>query len=134
MKDQPEPAGTRSMTRRQALKRGAVVGGALAWTVPAVQAISMTSAHADAASAPPVRAGSVQPVSEGDMAPALSSGELSSTGTPVVATAAVGTGLLVGGAAITAAVKAQAAAGLAGAGSTGAAGATESVIPPPPTA
>ena len=133
MKDQPELAGTRSMTRRQALKRGAVVGGALAWTVPAVQAVSMTSAHADAASAPPVRAGSVQPVSEGGMAPALSSGELSSTGTPVVATVAVGTGLLIGGAAITAAVKAQAAAGLAGAGSTGG-GATESVIPPPPTA
>jgi hypothetical protein len=41
------------LTRRQALKRGAVVGAAAVWTVPAIQAVSLTSAHADSPSAPP---------------------------------------------------------------------------------
>jgi hypothetical protein len=43
------------VTRRDALKRGAVVGGALAWTVPAIQVISLTAARAESPSAPPVR-------------------------------------------------------------------------------
>lgn len=41
------------ITRRQALKRGAVVGAAAAWTVPAIQVVSLTAAHADSPSAPP---------------------------------------------------------------------------------
>ena len=42
-----------SMSRRDVLRRGAVVGGALVWTVPVVQAVSMQAAHAESASAPP---------------------------------------------------------------------------------
>lgn len=34
------------MDRREALKRGAVLGGAVAWAVPTVQAVGMTSALA----------------------------------------------------------------------------------------
>jgi hypothetical protein len=42
-----------AITRRQALKRGAAVGALAAWTVPTIQAVSLTAAHADSASAPP---------------------------------------------------------------------------------
>ncbi|MDQ2838545.1 MAG: twin-arginine translocation signal domain-containing protein [Actinomycetota bacterium] len=42
------------MSRRDLLKRGAVVGVAAAWTIPLVQVVSMTPAHADSPSAPPV--------------------------------------------------------------------------------
>jgi hypothetical protein len=46
--------GNRSgVTRRQALKRGAAVGAAAVWTVPAIQVVSLTAAHADSPSAPP---------------------------------------------------------------------------------
>jgi LPXTG-motif cell wall-anchored protein len=44
----PEVAGS---TRRDFLKKTAVVGGAV-WAVPAVQMVSMTAAHADSPSAP----------------------------------------------------------------------------------
>lgn len=40
-------------SRRAMLKRGAVVGGALVWTIPAIQVISMNVAQAEGASAPP---------------------------------------------------------------------------------
>lgn len=39
----------RGMSRRDALKRGAIVGGAV-WVVPAVHALSMSSASAQAPS------------------------------------------------------------------------------------
>jgi hypothetical protein len=42
------------VSRRTMLKRGATVGVATAWVVPIVQAVSMTPAHADTASAPAV--------------------------------------------------------------------------------
>jgi hypothetical protein len=42
----------RSVTRRVALKRGAVVGAGLLWAVPAVQIVAMTQNSAEAASGP----------------------------------------------------------------------------------
>ncbi|MGI8665369.1 MAG: twin-arginine translocation signal domain-containing protein [Jatrophihabitans sp.] len=48
------PADTSTgVSRRDLLKRGAVVGAAAAWTIPLVQVVSMTPAHADSPSAPP---------------------------------------------------------------------------------
>ena len=41
----------RGLSRRDALKRGALVGGAVLWTVPAIQTITMTAAHAATPSA-----------------------------------------------------------------------------------
>ncbi len=42
-----------SVSRRQALKRGALAGGALVWTVPLIQVVSLNQSQAEAASAPP---------------------------------------------------------------------------------
>lgn len=55
MGDSPvTPAGPPTgLDRRTALKRGALVGGALVWAVPVVQAVSLTAAHAENPSAPP---------------------------------------------------------------------------------
>src|SRR6185312_9642682 len=47
--DGAEPTG---LTRRDALKRGAIVGGALVWSVPAVQVLAMSHNAAEAASGP----------------------------------------------------------------------------------
>lgn len=47
-------AGSTGLSRRDLLKRGAVVGAAAAWTIPIVQVVSMTPAHADSPSAPNV--------------------------------------------------------------------------------
>jgi hypothetical protein len=61
---QVEPTG---VSRRDLLKRGAVVGAGVAWTVPVIQVVSMTPAHADVPSAPahpnppPPRGTPVQP-------------------------------------------------------------------------
>lgn len=41
---------TPSVSRRQALKQGAVAGGALLWVAPAMQAISLNPADAQIAS------------------------------------------------------------------------------------
>jgi hypothetical protein len=41
------------VSRRTMLKRGAVAGAAIAWTVPLVSVISMTPAHAESPSAAP---------------------------------------------------------------------------------
>jgi len=49
------------LSRRDLLKRGAVVGVTAAWTVPLVQVVSMTPAHADSPSAPPVNPPPVNP-------------------------------------------------------------------------
>ena len=40
------------ISRRSMLKRGALVGATAVWAVPAIQAVSMTPAHADTPSAP----------------------------------------------------------------------------------
>lgn len=39
-----------SLSRREALKQGAIAGGALLWVAPAVQAISINAAHAQTSS------------------------------------------------------------------------------------
>jgi hypothetical protein len=46
--DQPEQSG---LTRREALRRTAAVGGALVWTVPVVQSLSGTAVAATASTA-----------------------------------------------------------------------------------
>lgn len=51
---QVDDAPARGISRRDLLRRGAVVGATAAWTVPLVQVVSMTPAHADSPSAPPV--------------------------------------------------------------------------------
>ena len=53
--EKPDSEGSLSgpMSRRDVLQRGAVVCGALVWTVPVVQVVSMQAAHAESASAPP---------------------------------------------------------------------------------
>lgn len=43
----------RSVSRRDALKRGAMAGGALLWVTPAVQVIGLGRANAQAASGKP---------------------------------------------------------------------------------
>ena len=47
--DSVQPQG---ISRRQVLQRGAAVGAAAAWTIPLVQVVSMTPAHAASPSAP----------------------------------------------------------------------------------
>ena len=49
----PVRPGIPSVSRREALRRGAVVGGALLWVTPTVRAIGLTSAGAAAASPGP---------------------------------------------------------------------------------
>ncbi|NHC12784.1 twin-arginine translocation signal domain-containing protein [Motilibacter deserti] len=44
---------TGQLTRRDALKRGAVVGGALVWAVPAMQSMSVGTADAASGTVPP---------------------------------------------------------------------------------
>lgn len=41
-----EPVGNQGITRREALKKGALLGGALAWTIPVVQTVGMSAAFA----------------------------------------------------------------------------------------
>jgi hypothetical protein len=90
------------VSRRQALKRGAFVGGALVWTVPVVQAVSMTAAHAESASAPPPRARQISGGGSsggGSTVPPGTPGQLSFTGTavPVTGAAVLGAGLVAAG-------------------------------------
>ena len=49
-KDDGEPRG--ELDRRQFLARGALIGGALVWAIPTIEAISLTSAHAASPSGP----------------------------------------------------------------------------------
>lgn len=88
------------ISRRAALKRGVLAGGALVWTVPIVQAVSMTPAHAESASAPPSASGGSGQT--GAVPPPA--GGLSFTGpsVPVVGTALVGAGLVATGVTATA--------------------------------
>jgi hypothetical protein len=102
--------GEQQLSRRQALKRGAAVGGALVWTVPVVQAVSMTAGHAVSASAPPppkqkhVTGGSAG--DSGSSQAGGSSDQLSFTGSAVPATTAA----VVGGALVATGVVATVAA------------------------
>lgn len=60
------------LSRRQMLKRGAVVGATAAWTVPLIQVVSMTPAHADTPSSPvvpPAKPPVVPPVTPPPTAP-----------------------------------------------------------------
>jgi hypothetical protein len=111
-----EPNG---VSRRDVLRRGAIVGAAAVWTVPLVQVVSMTAAHADSPSAPVTRtttgveaasdtrpnsvnATGTQPASGGTPSGGTASGSLPFTGNDVpvigtiagVAALAVGAGLV----------------------------------------
>jgi LPXTG-motif cell wall-anchored protein len=80
------------LSRRDALKRGLLVGGAL-WVVPAVQVVTMTEAHAETASGPVSR----QPVEELE----VGRGMLPKTGAEMnpALVAAAGAGLVAAGSA-----------------------------------
>ncbi|HTZ43835.1 MAG TPA: hypothetical protein VMB79_08215 [Jatrophihabitans sp.] len=94
------------ISRRAMLKRGAVAGATIAWTVPVVSAISMTPAHAESPSAPARSSGSGGGVASTNTTQ-LSSGSsgLASTGSDVSLTAAAGVAAAVLGAGAIAASK-----------------------------
>jgi hypothetical protein len=127
MDEQPQVTAALSLSRRDALKRGAVIVGALAWTAPAVQAVSMTAAHAESTSAPRSSSGLSRPAPESGFAGGgTQDSQLSLTGVgaPVVGAAAEGAGLMVTGATVAAVVaKASAASATTAAGAAGGAGA-----------
>lgn len=81
------------VSRRDALKRGLFVGGAL-WVVPAVQVVTMTEAHAETASGPVSRQPEEEPAPTGH-------GLLPKTGAELnpALVAAVGAGLVAAGSA-----------------------------------
>jgi LPXTG-motif cell wall-anchored protein len=97
------------VSRRQALKRGAIAGAAIAWAVPTVQAISVSAAHADSPSvAVKGHQQHRQPGGQPDvqvLGTQAQSGSLPKTGSsvPVVPVAAVGTAAVAAGAAALAA-------------------------------
>jgi len=47
-----ERVDSKGLTRRETLRRGAALGGALLWSVPTVQSLTMTAAHAQASPVP----------------------------------------------------------------------------------
>jgi hypothetical protein len=53
MNDPTEEEVAGSITRRQALRRGTALGGAVLWATPVVQILGMSPALAQAASPPP---------------------------------------------------------------------------------
>lgn len=117
----PEPSG-RPISRRNALQRGVMVGGALLWAAPTVQVFSASANAADVASQPPPPPSTNPPTTpppggtgvEGTNTGSppsggtevegtkTSAGSLPRTGVafPPIITAVVGTGLLAGGAAM----------------------------------
>ena len=109
-------------TRRDLLRRGALISGAAVWTIPVIQVVSMTAAHADTpsaaapppttaidaatASAPvPVPAGGATNGSNGSKGQASATGALPGTGptVPAVPAVVVGTAAVALGAGIVAA-------------------------------
>jgi hypothetical protein len=62
------------VSRRDLLKKGAVVGVTAAWTIPLVQVVSMTPAHADSPSAPPAPPTNNPPLPTGATIPVTPSG------------------------------------------------------------
>jgi len=81
------------ISRRDALKRGLLVGGAL-WVVPTVQVVTMTEAHAEAASGPASQ-------KRGEEGAQVGHGMLPKTGSGLnpALVAAVGAGLVAAGSA-----------------------------------
>jgi LPXTG-motif cell wall-anchored protein len=108
--------GADGIDRRALLKRGAVIGATAAWTIPIVQAISVTPAHADTTSAPPTKTADVPPV-QGGLRPSSTTrssggptaikndGALASTGEQAVAGVAIGAAALAVGAGLVAGAK-----------------------------
>jgi hypothetical protein len=101
----------RGLSRREVLKRGAIVGAATVWTVPLISAISMTPAHADTTSAPSTNHNDGPPAAQtpegdgGSRLPIPQAGSdkgLASTGEPIAIAAATGGALLVAGTALVA--------------------------------
>ncbi len=91
------------LTRRQALKRGLLVGGATVWGAAVVQSIALTPAAADTPSG--VEVGGIkmrQAPSGGGPGTAVLGEKLAATGSgfPVVPAVAAGTGLVAGGAVV----------------------------------
>ena len=87
------------VSRRDLLKKGAVVGVTAAWTIPLVQVVSMTPAHADSPSAPPTQptnnpplpTGATIPVTPPGAAPAtVGRGGLASTGSNTLPAVGIG--------------------------------------------
>jgi hypothetical protein len=97
-------------SRRDLLKRGAVVGAAAVWTIPLIEAVSMTPAHAESPSSPsgggggqvtPPPSGGVAPETittapaatpaAGGAEPAEAAGSLAFTGVDVPVPTAIGT-------------------------------------------
>lgn len=79
------------VSRRDLLKKGAVVGVTAAWTIPLVQVVSMTPAHADSPSAPPGPPTNNPPQPPGSTIPVQPT-EATSTATTGNSSAAIGTG------------------------------------------
>jgi LPXTG-motif cell wall-anchored protein len=96
------------VSRRDALKRGLLVGGAL-WAVPVVQVVTMTEAHAETASGPAFQ-------QQEDEAAKVGRGLLPKTGSGLspALVAAVGAGLVAAGSATVVAQRRRAAAQVAG--------------------
>jgi hypothetical protein len=79
------------VSRRDLLKKGAVVGVTAAWTIPLVQVVSMTPAHADSPSAPPGPPTNNPPQPPGSTIPVQPT-DATSTATTPNSSAAIGTG------------------------------------------
>lgn len=114
----PAATGGSAINRRDMLRRGALVGGALVWTVPVVQSLSLTPAHAESPSAPgnpgnpgnpnvpagpgnPPQAGAPQAGSPQGSAAQATAGGLAETGAgvPVLGAVAIGAAAVAAGAA-----------------------------------
>lgn len=105
-----------SLNRRELIKRGAIVGGTLAWTVPVVQTLSLTPAHAESPSAPgnPVPNNPLPnnpaPAAQPKPAPAAGGPGLAQTGAtiPLLGAVAVGAAAVAVGAAVVATTRSTA--------------------------
>jgi hypothetical protein len=111
MSESVESDAVEGMSRRHLLKRGVQVGAVAAWTIPIVQVVSMTPAHADSTSKPASGSGSgtggktttkTEPSSITATGTKPSS-DLPFTGASVVPAAVVGAGALAVGAGLMAA-------------------------------
>jgi hypothetical protein len=109
MSESVESDAVEGMSRRHLLKRGVQVGAVAAWTIPIVQVVSMTPAHADSTSKPANGSGTggktstkTEPTSTTATGTKPSS-DLPFTGASVVPAAVVGAGALAVGAGLMAA-------------------------------
>lgn len=95
------------VSRRSVLKRGAVLGAAAVWTVPVVQAVGMTSAHAESPSGTIIENPPVPPVQPPATTPTGTTA-LPDTGArvPIAPVVAAGTAALAVGAGIVAIARA----------------------------